>query len=281
MIEHLIVTTLVENTAGGKGLLGEHGLSFLIEARKGEETRRILFDTGQGFVLSHNVKQLGISLHPLDAIVLSHGHYDHTGGLAEVLQECPEADLFVHPSALEGKYSPRGEIGAPIRDEEELRSRVGNLVWTTTPTELYPGICVTGTIPRSHELEDTGGNFWRDKTHQQIDTLPDDQALFINTPQGIVVILGCAHAGTINTLDYIKYLTGVPGFHAVLGGMHLLRATRERIEATAKALEEHEVRLIAPNHCTGMNAIAHLWQCFPDRVVECKVGSRLEFGDRG
>jgi 7,8-dihydropterin-6-yl-methyl-4-(beta-D-ribofuranosyl)aminobenzene 5'-phosphate synthase len=130
-------------------------------------------------------------------------------------------------------------------------------------------------------LEDTGGNFWRDKTHQQIDTLPDDQALFINTPQGIVVILGCAHAGTINTLDYIKSLTGVPGFHAVLGGMHLLRATRERIEATAKALEEHEVRLIAPNHCTGMNAIAHLWQCFPDRVVECKVGSRLEFGDRG
>jgi 7,8-dihydropterin-6-yl-methyl-4-(beta-D-ribofuranosyl)aminobenzene 5'-phosphate synthase len=267
------ITVLVENTASGRGLLGEHGLSYFIEA----DGRRLLFDTGQGLTLLHNAKQLGVSLENLDAIALSHGHYDHTGGLMAVLDLCQPTDLFLHPAALKLKYSPRGEIGCPVKEEEPLKNRVRRLVWTEKPTEIFPGVSLTGAIPRNHLLEDTGGLFWQTPTGTQADLLLDDQALFLDTPAGVVVVLGCAHAGVINTLDYIAELTGQKKLHAVIGGMHLLRAGVERLRATVGALEKYEVKVLGANHCTGMAAMAYLWQNFAGECVSCSVGTRLEF----
>ncbi|MBE9143772.1 MBL fold metallo-hydrolase [Planktothrix mougeotii] len=269
-----VLTVLVENTASGRGLLGEHGLSYLIEA--GES--RILFDTGQGLVLQHNAKQLGINLQNLDAVVLSHGHYDHAGGLIKVLEECNYTQLFLHPSALQPKFSNRGEIGSPIQDKELLTQKFRQLIWTDQPTEIIPGVFVTGTIPRVNSWEDTGGNFWQDSQHNQVDLILDDQALFIDAPEGLVVILGCAHAGVINTLNYITKLTGKEKVYAVIGGMHLLNASRERLQATAETLTQYQVQIIGANHCTGMKAIAFLWHQFVGRCVGCQVGTRLEFG---
>jgi 7,8-dihydropterin-6-yl-methyl-4-(beta-D-ribofuranosyl)aminobenzene 5'-phosphate synthase len=269
-----ILTVLVENTSAGRGLLGEHGLSYLIEA--GEY--RILFDTGQGLVLQHNAKELGISLQNLDAVVLSHGHYDHAGGLITVLDECTLTKLFLHPSALQPKFSHRGDIGSPIQDKDTLEKKFRQLIWTDKPTEIIPGVYVTGTIPRLHPLEDTGGDFWQDSQHDKVDFLLDDQALFIDAPEGLVVVLGCAHAGVINTLNYIAQITGKDKFYAIIGGMHLLNASRDRLQATAETLTKYDLQIIGANHCTGMAAIAFLWHELAGKCRSCSVGTRLSFG---
>lgn len=275
MKNSFFITVLVENTATGRGLLGEHGLSYLIET----DQSRILFDTGQGLVLKHNAQQLGISLQNLDAVVLSHGHYDHAGGLIQVLEEeCNSTQLFLHPSALQPKFSNRGEIGSPIQDKELLTQKFSQLIWTDQPTEIIPGVSVTGTIPRVNYWENTGGNFWQDSQHDQVDLILDDQALFIDAPEGLVVILGCAHAGVINTLNYITKLTGKEKVYAVIGGMHLLNASKERLQATAETLTQYQVQIIGANHCTGMTAIAFLWHHFLGKCISCSVGTRLKFG---
>ena len=111
----------------------------------------------------------------------------------------------------------------------------------------------------------------------QPDPLADDQALYVKSARGLVVLLGCAHAGVVNTLEYVARLTGRKRIHAVLGGMHLLRASGKRIEATGDALERFKVRVIAPGHCTGATALAYLWNRFPSRVKECTTGSRFLF----
>jgi len=278
MIDNLRITTLVENTAGEPDVLAEHGLAFWIEA----DGRRVLFDTGQGNVLQHNARQLGVEFDTADMVVLSHGHYDHTGGLRVVLGPGLETDVYLHPAALAPKFArrkkpPHRDIGIPKLDEQTIRSSARTLVWTNGPTELFPGVHVTGQVPRRNDFEDTGGPFFLDSDCEKPDPLIDDQAIYIETPDGIVVLLGCAHSGVANTLDYISELTGNRHIRAVLGGMHLVQAKRERFEATLNMLKRYEVDLVAPAHCTGTRAVAYLWSELPDRCVQCSTGSRFTF----
>ncbi|MFW6106695.1 MAG: MBL fold metallo-hydrolase [bacterium] len=270
------ITVLVENTAGRRGLLGEHGLSFWIELGD----KHVLFDTGQGHVLLNNARRLGIRLDHVDGIALSHGHYDHTGGLSDALRNARATTVYTHPAAFDAKYArnPDGsarDVGMPGLDEEMIRD-MAELVLVEGPTEVCGGLYLTGPVPRTTEFEDTGGAFFTDRSCTQPDALIDDQAAFMETEAGTVVILGCAHAGVINTLQHIQALTRNRPIHTVIGGMHLLHASPERMDKTVAELRRLDVKRLLPCHCTGMAAVARLWQEFPGRCAACPVGTVLE-----
>ncbi|MGE9291944.1 MAG: MBL fold metallo-hydrolase [Puniceicoccales bacterium] len=270
------VTILCENTARGAGILGEHGLAWWIEA----EGKTLLFDLGQGLSLAANAKRLGLHFTEIDAIVLSHGHYDHVGGWKSLPPETRAVPVYLHPDALLPKYQRRanGSI-SPAGHPSIARSipqEASQTILRSEPTEVLHGIWMTGEVPRQNTFEDTGGDFVLDPEGSRKDPLNDDQSLFFRTSEGIVVILGCAHAGVINTLHYIERLTQ-SAIHAVIGGMHLLHASDERMKRTVEELRNIAPDWIGPNHCTGDSARAELHGAFQGRFLECHAGQRHLF----
>jgi len=277
MTRRITITTIVENKAGPRGTLGEHGLSLWIET----ESMRILFDTGQGMALEHNAERLGVDLLKADAVVLSHGHYDHTGGLKAFLQKAPGAKVYGHPDLFKPKYARNDDgtgrkAGVPFNVEDLLRQKAGNMVLNAGITEIGDGLFSTGEIPRTTPFEDTGGPFFLDGNCTRPDTLMDDQALFFDSPKGTVVLLGCAHAGVINTLRHVEELTGRKPVYCVAGGMHLGSASHERMEQTLDGFHRLMPALLAPAHCTGTAATVQLWTAFPGKCISFGVGTRLE-----
>jgi len=274
------VTVVVENTAGGGNTRGEHGLAFWIEAG----SSRVLFDTGQTpEVLLHNAECLGIALESADAVVLSHGHFDHTGGLGEVMKRTGGIPLFLHRGGFIQRFSRKEdgsihEIGAPPPlDESFLEAHVSALTWTDAPVAVTDTIRVTGGVPRATDFEDTGGDFFLDSDCKTPDPIEDDQAVFFDTLLGTVVLLGCGHAGVVNTLRHVRELTDGRPIHAVIGGMHLVAASKRRMDRTVGALREMNMGVIAPLHCTGARAQARLASEFPGSWEPCHVGSRFKF----
>ncbi len=271
------ISVLAENTAYGPGILGEHGLSWWIDT--GEH--RLLFDTGQGMIFERNAKTLGIDLATADALVFSHGHNDHVGGVKSALDAIPGVPAYAHPRAFERKFT-RKEDGANCISIPEFEKRTAfqdhdtRVVEFDSPTEIIPGIWATGTVPRATLFEDVGGPFFLDEDLAHPDPLLDDISLFWRSPNGIVLLLGCAHAGVVNIGQFVLELTGEHMIHAVLGGMHLVNAGQERITATIDAFRHWKVEKLGAVHCTGEYARAALLQAFPKEVIRVHAGAQVE-----
>ena len=271
----LRITTLSENTAGLGNFLGEWGLSILVEA----DGLNLLLDTGQSISAAHNADLLDVDLSRVNQIVLSHGHFDHTGGLFPVLRRIKKTvDIVAHPDIWADKYSGReGQdyryIGIP-HHRHLLESLGANFKLTAEPTRISENIMTTGEIPMVTDFERVEPYLLvKEGSGFQPDEVLDDQALIINMEVGLVVLLGCAHRGIINTLYQAQKLTGVKKVYTVLGGCHLMDASEERIRLTTDALKEMGVQKLGVSHCTGLRAACHMAREFGESFFFNNAGT--------
>lgn len=276
-IDDVDITLLVDD-ASNSDLTAEHGLSVWIETTH----HHILFDTGQGPALATNAELLNIDLSQTQFLVLSHGHYDHTGGIPHVLQCNRDIELFCHPCAVQPRYNILSDVTKSIHMPRASMAALDKhsnrrLHWVSEPVRLCEDIGLTGPIPRKSTFEDDGGPFFLDPNGRRKDHIDDDMALWINTSKGLVVFMGCCHAGLTNTLHHIRHLSGVSTIRAVIGGFHLTGAGPKRIAQTLSGLEEMDPAVIVACHCTGEKAVATFRTVLNGRVSKGYAGMRLIF----
>jgi len=282
MLQNLNLTIAVENSASldNASLWAEHGLSILLDLDLESNGMKLLWDTGSsGEVLLHNCQCLHIDLDAIDLICLSHGHYDHTGGLMALLQKMKRRiPVLAHPDIFSPKLKSGpalGYIGLPFsRSQAETAGAV--ILECRGPVPLAPGLFATGEVVRNESMEKVEG-FWTFREGQHcLDSIPDDQALAAVLPgRGLAVITGCAHSGIINTIRHAQRITGVDELYAVIGGFHLMGADRERIDATARALLELDPAMVRPGHCTGQRAVCRLQDLLGERCRPLAVGDMI------
>ncbi len=234
---------------------GEWGFSAMIEA----DGKRILFDAGsrENTVLQ-NAKELNINLDNIDNIYLSHNHKDHTGGLITLKKEYPNS--FKNAHVGEGIFYSRpnseGDGNYILSNKNTLENLGIKFIIHKNPTQLVPGLWTTGQVPRKYDEKNWSGvsKMIDSKGNIVEDLIPEDQSLFFDTENGIVLISGCGHAGLANTLDYIqKIIPGRP-IYKIIGGFHLLKLNNDKLEWTAKKMREAGVKYFVGAHCTGLNS---------------------------
>ena len=271
------LTVLCENSVGPvSGTLGEHGFSVLIEWSDG----MLLFDTGQGLTLLHNAQRMNKNLHGLRDVALSHGHYDHAGGLLPLLRSCGPKRVFGHPAIFHPRYRHKdtGEslsLGLPY-PQEYLEGQGAAFDLSDQFREIAPHIFMTGRVPRNTGFETGDQGLYTDTGGSVRDPFDDDQSLVLVTDKGLVVLLGCCHAGLINTLEHLAEKTGRRDVFAVVGGTHLGFCGAQQMEQTVKALKAWKISKLAVSHCTGFSAAVRLKQAFPAAFQVAQVGYSLE-----
>ncbi|MDF2956270.1 MAG: Metal-dependent hydrolase [Candidatus Alkanophagales archaeon MCA70_species_2] len=276
----LKITTLCDNVAAVReGILAEHGFSALIET----EDVKILFDTGQSISVVNNADVLGVSL-DVDAIVLSHGHYDHTGGLLYVLRRLSRGGIrktrvIAHPDIFQKKYVVRDGkeryVGIPYA-KDKLESFGARFELQEKALRLSSNVMTTGEVKRVVSFEKGDKSLYVRDSGLKQDEVRDDQALVIDLDErGLFVVLGCAHAGMINTLEHALELTGASKIYGVVGGTHLLGASERRINETLRWLKRHAVSLVGVSHCTSMRVALKFAEALKEKFLFNAAGTVL------
>lgn len=272
----LRITTLIENMPDEEGrLLAEHGLSLHIEF----DGKRILFDTGQTGSFVKNATDLGINLDSLDDIIISHGHYDHSGGVMTLLSEMEyDVPFYVGEGFFEPKYKHLSDgtyryNGNPFTEQELTDRKVNLRMVTEDVTELTEKILLFKNFPGVSDFEKRNEKFvLPDGAGYIVDAFQEEIALGLRTGKGLVLIVGCSHVGICNILQAVSERVEDP-IYAVLGGTHLMEADEERLEKTMEVFRKFGVQCVAVSHCTGEQGIALARETFGERFVLNNTGN--------
>ncbi|MDG6223465.1 MAG: MBL fold metallo-hydrolase [Candidatus Bathyarchaeota archaeon] len=283
-VKNVQLTVLIENTTNSNNpkLEAKHGLSVYVTVTVDTNKVTVLMDTGASpEKLLSNITELNVNLESVDAVVLSHGHYDHTGGLIQLLENLRKSvPVIGYPTVFEPKLSMMPHlrlIGAPFKCSD-VETVGGVPLLASNPVKIAEGITTTGEVPRITDFEKVNG-FWTIHQNKFInDVMLDDQSLVIDLEnKGLIVITGCAHSGIINTLKYAQKITGNNKIYAVVGGFHLIGASDEKIQKTITEIKNLHPTVVAPCHCTGKNVIKKFSEEFGDRFVSVHTGTVINF----
>lgn len=285
-LDSLRITVLAEDSVLYESpYLGQHGLSFLLEGRRGETIRRILVDVGQNpQALLHNMRIMNILPAAIDAIVLTHCHYDHTRGIVAMLKEIGKRELPViaHPDVFRTHFVVQPylrHVGVMQGDSgEDIEEAGGRLYLTKDPLEMMPGIVTTGEVKRQTDFEDVGIELKTIEAGRiRADPMLDDISAVANVKEkGLVVVTGCSHAGVINIVRHAKEITGCDRIEGIVGGLHLVDAPDARTKRTVEELSRLNPKWIWAGHCTGFKAQVGLYLALGDRFSPLHTGMKLE-----
>ena len=271
------ITCVVDDRIpSGSACRAEHGASFWIEVNG----RHVLLDTGQsGSVLLHNLALLGLGPHRLEALVISHGHYDHTGGLAALLAQAPHLPLYAHPDLFRPRYrktdtGPR-QIGPAL--DQATAARLAHLHLHREPIEVVPGLWTSGEIaPRPEPEGRSVYHVVREGNRWVPDPYRDDLSVVIETADGPVLVCGCCHAGLLNTLAHVRSRFGQAPV-AVVGGTHLIHADGPTMQRVLDTLAAYGPPRLWLSHCTGERGFLALKAAFGSQVDLYLAGMTIEF----
>ena len=277
-------TVLCENSVyGNLGAVAEHGWSVWLETPAGP----FLFDTGQGNTLHRNAAFFTIPLPAANAVLVSHHHVDHTGGLlaaVRTLRQQPgreQVPVYAHPDLFKDSFAEsKGKlsfIGVPYT-RSALETAGAEFRLSSSWQEIVPGMFMSGEVPRRHayEIGDLSMKHYDEQRRIVVDPVRDDQTIIFDTPQGLFIVLGCSHAGLINILSYAVEQTGKGHIHTIMGGTHLGPVGLQQVDETIAALHEFDIAHIGVSHCTGQKVAARLAHEFGDRFFFCSVGTVVE-----
>ncbi|HCE58014.1 MAG TPA: MBL fold metallo-hydrolase [Prolixibacteraceae bacterium] len=258
------ITILTENVAGGK-FLAEHGLSYLIEI----DGEKVLFDTGHTDVFLRNAEKLGIEIHyEVKTVVLSHGHWDHGGGL----QYLENKNLITHPDSFSKRFGKSNHRSVGLKLSKKEIQQKFNLTETIKYYQISTNLFFLGEIPRLNDFESLTTAF--EFENGEDDFVPDDSALAAVVNNELVVITGCSHSGICNICEHTKKVTGISKIYAVIGGFHLKHNNRQTLE-TVDYFKTNQVEKLYPSHCTELPALAAFHEEF--KIEQVKTGMILEF----
>ena len=273
------LTILCENSVGVPfDVIGEHGFACFVETERGD----YLFDTGQGFGILPNAMALGKDLKKIDAVMISHGHYDHTGGLPAVLKLRGTVPVHGHPDMFVERFfefgGKRRAIGIPFR-RSWLESLGADFRLDAGMTEVGQGVFLTGEIPRKTPFEKGDANMTARMEDGRVvdpDPILDDLSMVVDSEKGLILVLGCAHAGMVNIIEHVMARTGRDRIHAIIGGTHLGFSSEAQFDETLKAIDRYHIEKLGVSHCTGLMKASQLHARLKERFFFGCVGSVLE-----